>query len=442
MSTLSEQAKERVLARIDAAQDRIITFLQEYVRQKSTNPNFEGCEHLREEQACQEWLRDTINAMGLFDKLDYWELEEGRPNMVAVLKGEGGGKSLMWMGHSDTVPVTKDQAAAWNGDPWSGDLVDGKVWGRGAADMKGGNTAILWAAALLREAGIKLKGDLNVSFVIGEESGRKEIGCNSVLDRGYYTDFAVIPEISNLNLYPVIKGEIYFKVTIQGKATHICNRHLVAQPLPPGVERPGISAIDKMLKVQQAILDLEEQWTLYREHPLVPQGGMFISINQIHGGEAWSSIPESCWATGSLLFNPGLTSEEVIAEVREVVEGVAKRDYWLRQGNLQLEIPWFGQLKEAVDVPVDHPGNQAIIRAFQAVRGQEPTIACSPFVCDANFWFAKGQPVVVFGPGDLSMGVHGVNEHVPVQDVLDAARTFALMAIDWCGVASVDADTL
>src|SRR5690606_42136791 len=95
-----------------------------------------------------------------------------------------------------------------------------------------------------------------------EESGRKEIGCNSVLDRGYYTDFAVIPEISNLNLYPVIKGEIYFKVTIQGKATHICNRHLVAQPLPPGVERPGISAIDKMLKVQQAILDLEEQWKI------------------------------------------------------------------------------------------------------------------------------------------------------------------------------------
>ena len=139
----------------------------------------------------------------------------------------------------------------------------------------------------------------------GEEAGRRDIGCNTVLERGHRADIAIFPEPSNFAIYPTIKGELYFRLTVPGKSTHICNRHLVAQPVPHGAERPGVSAIDNMLKYQLAILELEKQWNLWRTNEHVPPGGMFININTMQAGTSLTSVPDSAEATGSLLFNPG-----------------------------------------------------------------------------------------------------------------------------------------
>jgi acetylornithine deacetylase/succinyl-diaminopimelate desuccinylase family protein len=427
-----------ILDLVDERRDEIIAFASEFVQKPSVNPDLEPNEEA--ERPAQEWMRDQLEASEAFDEIDYYELAANRPNVVATRKGVGGGRSLIWCGHTDVVPVTPEQAEQWEGaGPFSGEVRDGKLWGRGASDMKGPIAAYVMATKILHDAGVKLKGDLKLAQVVGEEAGRRDIGCNTVLERGHRADFAIFPEISNFAIYPTIKGELYFKLTVPGKSTHICNRHLVAQPLPYGEERPGVSAIDNMLKYQLAILELEKQWNLWRSNPYVPPGGMFININTMQAGTSLTSVPDSAEATGSLLFNPDLTGDEVMAEIRATIDRVTEGDYWLREHPPVLDLPldsasaapW---IKEPVNLPHDHDGVIAIQNAMEQVTGERPKPTISPFVCDANFWFPEGQPCLVFGIGDPSWGCHGTNEFLPVDDLIKATKVFAAVTMEWCGV--------
>ncbi|MCC6312467.1 MAG: ArgE/DapE family deacylase [Thermomicrobiales bacterium] len=439
MTRPDDATLNRVLAAIDARADEIVQFAGDLIRQKSVNPDLQPNEDA--ERPAQTWLRDRLDATGAYNTVDMWEEAPNRPNVVAVRKGAGGGRSLTWSAHTDVVPVTPEQAADWSvGGPFSGDVHDGKLWGRGASDMKGAIAAYVMAANILHDEGVRLQGDLLLAQASGEESGRRDIGCNTILQRGYRSDLAIFPEPSNFAIYPTIKGELYFKLTVPGKSTHICNRHLVAQALPHGAERPGVSAIDNMLKYQLALLELERQWLLWRTNPNVPSGGMFINVNTIQGGTSLSSIPDSCEITGSLLFYPDLTAQEVMDEIRATIDRVTAGDAWLRKHPPMLDLPldsasaapW---VKEPVNMPFDHPAVLTIMNAVERVTGETPVRETSPFVCDANFWFPEGQPSLVYGVGDPSWGIHGTDEFLPVADLIKATKLFAATTMEWCGVA-------
>ncbi|MBW3631938.1 MAG: M20/M25/M40 family metallo-hydrolase [Chloroflexi bacterium] len=437
----SRSRLESVLATIDDRADEIVAFAAELIRQPSVNPDLEANE--LGERPAQEWLRDRLQESHAFDTVDYWEVAESRPNVVAVQKGSGGGRSLTWSAHTDVVPVTTEQAEQWSGaGPFSGEVRDGKLWGRGASDMKGAIAAYTMSSRILHDLGVRLKGDLILAQACGEESGRRDIGCNTILERGYRSDLAIFPEPSNFRIYPTAKGELYFRLTVPGKSTHICNRHLVAQALPHGVERPGVSAIDNMLKYQLALLELERQWLLWRTNPNVAPGGMFININTIQAGTSITSIPDSCDATGSLLFYPDLTAGEVMSEIRETINRVTESDYWLRDHPPVLDLPldstseapW---VKEPVNMPFDHPGVRTIADVLRSVSSRDVVVETAPFVCDANFWFPLGQPSLIFGLGDPSWGIHGTNEFLPVEDLIEATKLFAAVTMAWCGVEEV-----
>jgi acetylornithine deacetylase/succinyl-diaminopimelate desuccinylase family protein len=440
MTDSQQTSIQPILDLVDERRHEIIEFASQLIQKPSVNPDLEANELA--EGPAQEWLRDQLAASEAFDEIDHWAEVPNRPNMVATRKGTGGGRSLIWCAHTDVVPVTPEQAEQWEGaGPFSGEVRDGKVWGRGASDMKGAIAAYMMAARILHDAGVKLQGDLKLAQVIGEEAGRRDIGCNTVLERGHKADFAIFPEPSNFAIYPTIKGELYFELTVPGKSTHICNRHLVAQPLPYGIERPGVSAIDNMLKYQLAILELEKQWNLWRSNPHVPPGGMFININTMQAGTSLTSVPDSAEATGSLLFNPDLTGQAVMDEIRATIDRVTQSDYWLREHPPVLDLPLDAEsaapwIKEPVNLPHDHPGVVAIQNAMERVTGERPAPTISPFVCDANFWYPLGQPCLVFGVGDPSWGIHGTNEFLPVDDLIKATKIFAAVTMEWCGVAS------
>jgi acetylornithine deacetylase len=428
----------RVLSAIDARQDEIVEFAAELICQPSVNPDLEPNDDA--ERPAQEWLRDQFETIGGFE-IDYYEVARNRPNVVATRKGAGGGRSLIWAAHTDVVPVTPEQREQWVGSgPFSGEVIDGKLYGRGASDMKGAIAAYTMAARILQDEGVELEGELKLVQSPGEEAGRRDIGCNTVLERGHKADMAIFPEPSNFAIYPTIKGELYFKLTVPGKSTHICNRHLVAQPLPHGVDRPGVSAIDNMLKYQLAILELEKQWNLWRSNPYVPPGGMFININTMQAGTSLTSVPDSAEATGSLLFNPDLTAAEVMEEIRATLDRVTASDYWLREHPPVLDLPLDSDsaapwIKEPVNLDPDHDAVHAIQAAMVKATGGAPEVTISPFVCDANFWFPLGQPCLVFGVGDPSWGIHGANEHLPIVDLIKATKAFAATTMEWCGVA-------
>ncbi|MDD4793117.1 MAG: M20/M25/M40 family metallo-hydrolase, partial [Firmicutes bacterium] len=138
-----DESRRKVFEFIDESTEEFLEFLGDYIRIKSVNPRIavETSDGPAEVKTCQEWLYNTLDSWNIFSKLDKWEVEPGQPNIAAILSGtaKGDGESLMFNGHSDTVDVTAEQLKSWTGPgPWSGIVKDGRVWGRGAGDMKAG----------------------------------------------------------------------------------------------------------------------------------------------------------------------------------------------------------------------------------------------------------------------------------------------------------------
>ncbi len=184
-------AKQRVEEYIDARKEEIIEFLCDFVGFKSINP---GIPEKGEELEAQKWVRERFKESGL-DKVDLWAVDEEkkRPNVVGTVKGRGKGKALIYNGHCDVVPVGENELKRWTKDPWKALVEDGRVYGRGASDMKGGLTSMFWAAKALIDNDIHLEGDLYVESVVGEESVEgRTIGAKATVDRGYRAPFAVV----------------------------------------------------------------------------------------------------------------------------------------------------------------------------------------------------------------------------------------------------------
>ena len=246
---------------IDEKKEDLLETLGRYIQFRSINVEMLQEGETSEIVACQKWVADRLKSMGGFQKVDYYELEEGRPNVIGLMKGSGGGRSLLFNCHSDVVTVSEEQDRAWTGlKPFDGGVKDGKVWGRGASDMKSGGTAMLYAAQAIKDLGIRLKGDLLLTYVDGEESGRAEIGIWSLIDRGYTAGFGIMCEPTSMRIFNKSKGEIYFDIKITGQSTHICNRYKTIWPQKKKEDRLGVNAIDKMVRLINAFGELERSW--------------------------------------------------------------------------------------------------------------------------------------------------------------------------------------
>ena len=224
---MTSDLRRKVLGQIEADEDKAIKFLQQMV----TIPSVTG-----DEAAIQRFLADYMGRMGL--TIDQWETDwaqlkkhpgyrpvdrgyEGRPNIVATWKGTGGGRSLLLNGHSDVIPVGNGEG--WSDNPWSGAIKNGRLYGRGSADMKSGVASHIMAVASLIALGLKPKGDVYINVVIDEEvSGH---GTLDTVIRGYKADAGISGETSDLAIQPACIGRIWFEIEINGKAAGIQRRY-------------------------------------------------------------------------------------------------------------------------------------------------------------------------------------------------------------------------
>jgi acetylornithine deacetylase/succinyl-diaminopimelate desuccinylase-like protein len=306
-----------------------------------------------------------------------------RPSVVAVARGSGGGRSLMLNAHLDTVGVAGMEA------PFEPRIEDGRLYGRGAYDMKGALAAILDAGAKVEN----LRGDVVITAVADEELA--SIGTAAVLKR-IRADAAIVVEPTELKLAIAHKGFVGFELETQGVAAHGSRPHL------------GVDAIAKMGPLLVALKQLDQRLQEGAQHPLVGPGSIHASL--IEGGQEFSSYPARCLLSGERRTIPGETIEQVEGELRELAGDAV----------LRLTVS-----REPFEVAAD----DAFVRLVGRVADATDPVGVS-FWADSGLIAAAGIPTVLFGP--IGEGAHAEVEWVDV-DSLERVRDVVLgTAVEWC----------
>jgi len=432
---IDAKVKKDVLEAVDGLKDELVKLVSDTVQIPSVNPYYSGEvyeETVGGETKVAEFVKPVMESIGL--KTDMWEEEKRRANVVGVLKGTGGGKSLIFNGHTDVVPPAP--LDEWTeAEPWSGKIADGKVWGRGACDMKGGNAAAIIGLKALLKAGYKPKGDVIIEQVVGEEMMNTEAGTGATIKRGYKADAAIVVEPSGppyrLAVVPASPGILYMRVTITGKAVHASMRDEIMRPGGAGA-KVGVSSIDKAMIIYEGLRQLEQEWGQTKTHPMYPRPGHFtIHPGVITGGPMGpfvisheSTIEYCVW------HPPQETDEPVKKEVEDHIHRWAQTDPWLREHPPKVEwILWWPPF----DVPADAPICQCVATAYQATRNEPARFHGFVAVDDAAFLNRAGIPAVTIGPGSITVA-HAPNEHVEIPELVDSAKIYALSIVEWCGV--------
>ena len=339
------------------------------------------------------------------------EVERSRLPVVAGSFGQvGGGRRVLLVAHVDVVPV--GDLGQWSDPPFEGRVRDGRLYGRGSCDMKGGLVAALAASRAVRACGAELAGEAVLVTVPAEEDGGA--GMLAAIRAGYTGDAAVIPEPTRLQVVTTQAGAITFRLTIAGRAAHASMR------------REGISALEKLFLLHDALRADETARNEAETRPEMRALGLPYPtiIGKVEGGEWASTVPDRIVAEGRYGVRAGQTSTEAEAELRAVIDAACQQDSWLREHPVQLEVTG-GRFDSAI-IPVDHPLPVLLAAAGEAILGRRPVFAGVPYGADMRLLVNQGgTPTVIFGPGDPAV-THATDEHVPLDEVLDCARVLAV----------------
>lgn len=420
-----DELAAKIQACIERNREEILGFLSEYIQQDSTNPALgENCAPY----ACHAWLANRLERMEVFDKVDFWKLDGGFSNVVAVKDGEG--EPLMFAAHSDTVPVTDVQMAAWKQEtgPLSGQIKDGNIYGRGASDMKAGGAAVAMAMHVLKELGLKPRRPVYLTYVMSEENGGRAAGIDSIIDRGYMAKECIVMEPSDdLSIRPYIQGEFYYAICVYGKSYHLASRQKTIYPHGYTVDTvPGKNAIELAMEIIEELQKMERELGLYIPHEMTEWGSTTFNISGIHSKGIFSAGAEECTITGSMLYNPSITQDEAFGYFREAVDRAVSRSFWMRKHPPRIELPYLLPAKPPVNTGMEHPLCRHLAKATEAF-GKKAVFEAELGTSDANYLQDRGVATVTMGPGRNEYGVHGTDEYIPVEIYLDAVARYAYL---------------
>ena len=403
--------QKRLIDRVDADKEEIVGFLRGFLRARSPNPPGDTREAARH-------VTDYLDSKGI--AYDVVGPDPEKPNVVSGFKTRRRGRRLVLNGHMDVFPVGSGEG--WSRDPWGGELVDGRVYGRGACDMKAGTTASIYTYMVLRELRDELRGGVTLTVVSDEESGGR-LGAGWLVGN--------VPEVLGdccINGEPSSpytirfgeKGILWLRVRVRSQGGHGAYTHTslnpikVAAKLITDLEELTNTPVNYPEKLRRAIDEGRDA----AERALGPGGAdvmcrLSVNVGTIEGGVKVNVIPRECSFEVDLRLPPGLGREDVMPRVAEIVGR--------HPGASVEEIRYDGPLWSQPD------GEMAeTMRSNARLLGVDPKPIVSLGGSDLKFWRARGVPSYYYGPTNHGMGT--VDEYVEVEELMHVVKVHLLSA--------------
>lgn len=417
--------ERRIVAAAHALREQAVRLLVDLVKEPSL---------LGEEAGAQQVVKRAFEGLGVSVRefaIDEQRLSqhpgyspsivsyEGRNNVVGshTPKGPATGKSLIFNGHIDVVPV--GATALWKHPPFSAHIDGDRLYGRGAADMKAGIVAYTMAFKALRELGLEPAAPVHLQSVVEEEcTGNGALAC---LVEGYRADAAVITE-PVAGMLTCQMGVMWFAIEVLGKPVHASVAHT------------GVGAIDFSLYLFAALKGLERQWNepksrhgyyLKHEHPVN------FNLGKINGGEWASSVPTQCRCDIRIGFYPDMTATRAKAEVERVLaEAYAAHP---ARESLSYRVIYKGFQAEGCVVDENEPVLKTLAGTYRDVVGKELAAEAFTGTTDIKFFNVYGSiPATCHGPTGSS--IHGIDEWVSIESMMQTTAVLAVFMARWCGV--------
>ena len=375
--------------------DPTLTLLRDLVAIDSVNPSL--VPGARGEADVARRIAEELMSIGL--SVDVTEVAPGRPNVVGILQGRASGRSLMLCGHIDTVGVAGMER------PFDPVERNGRLYGRGAQDMKGGVAAMIGAARVIAESGGLAHGQLVIAAVIDEEHA--SLGADALVTK-FRADAGVVTEPTDLDIAVAHKGFQWIEIETRGRAAHGSR---------PG---EGRDAIFRMGRVLTELESLDRRLQAGRTHPLL--GTASLHASTVTGGREWSSYPDRCVLQVERRTLPGEADTAALDEGQAILDA-------LRRADAEFDgVASFTFGRQPYEIDPDHPLPALLSSAAQSIGHMSRRLGMT-FWTDAAILGAAGIPSVLFGPGGA--GLHSVEEYVRVRDVEICRDALAALARDF-----------
>lgn len=420
-----------VLDLIDRKKDEIVEYLRKLVRFKTVTPE-EGAKAEGDDyRDLQNFVGKTLEEMGF--SVDMWEVDSSKledfpgsgvihkrdlsnmPVVVGKIEGHGKGNSLILNGHYDVVP--EGIIENWKHDPFKGEMEDNKIFGRGANDMKGGIAAMLLATRFIQKAGVELRGKLTVETVPDEEATC--MGTLACCQRGITADAAIIPEPTNMKILVAMRGSLYGKITVLGRAGH------AEMTQPHWSEGGAVNAISKSTKIISVLEELTEEWRTRpdRQHKFLDPDIIIPTV--INGGKWAVTYPEKVEIEFGAIFIP--KTKDKRREIEEKLMSVANTDPWMKEHPPRLET---GAWLYGTEINENEPIVKTGMTALQDL-GFEPALTGFGSLTDAVHLVNYSRiPTISIGPDYKS--AHMTDEFVEIGQLVDTTKALALAIMRWC----------
>jgi acetylornithine deacetylase len=428
--------EQRVMEDIAARHDELVALASELIAFDTTAGGIGSPS--REEAALQTHLAERLRGAGA--EVDLWEPEpqvvagsrqvpagfsfDGRPQLSARFPGSVGGGSLLLNGHVDVVASGPHDT--WSSHPFRPEVRDGRLFGRGACDMKGGVAAMVFAAETLQRLEVPLRGDLVVCTVTDEEA--TGAGAIAAVARGVRADMGIIPEPTSFDVWVACRGDVIPTITVPGRLGHAGIEH------PDPQAGGAVNAIEKAAYLLGALRDLQDEWQERPDHrhPYLSPGHVIPTV--ITGGDWVVNVPDSCRITLHVSYLPAHADEEgwgtrVERELTECVARAAAADPWLAEHPPTIE--WSVDIP-AAEVDPDHAVVGLALAAGEAVGRPGRRAGLDSWHDGATFTRFGATPTVAFGPRQIDRA-HAVDECVPVEDLVACSQALAVAALRQCG---------